>query len=568
MFLATTALDEFWGKDETILFAGEWCKLYDKKNIYENLDSLTFQYQWDGLSDMDLAIKEIDLTYQKIVDSLTIVLNEYLGINQDVRYYSIILGGWLIRFIHTNFDKFLLINHIVNTYGDKLNTLILDESDYIIPLDEQDYVELVSDDYYNFQEYSKIIKFLNIKFQYRNSVKNYDQKTLFKSRKNLKKDIFFNCLNLFKNKDICISSPYFSEKKSYFKLCSKSKNIVFNDFEYDMDVEIEIDKQFRENSLTMEGSSEFEKYLSKNILQFIPALFLEGHLKLQQNIKDKNISKSKIYYNANAIQTNTVYKFFLASIHSDIKIITHQHGGGYGVDFECCDEKYERCISDIFFTFGWSDGKLTSYLPVEKLNVKPHINKEKYILLVLTSATRYIRRLYYMPKSTQIINATVESTVTFLNMVNSNSMRVRFYPVDQGWNVKKRIYDKTDKFQESQNNFSNEFKSASLVILEHIGTTFYEAIAANKPVIVYINRDMYKFRKTADDYFDQLYKVGILHFSEKECARFYLEIENNIDNWWLSESVQLVRKEFAYNFARSSKNWTTEFVETLNNVVH
>ena len=32
--LVTTAIEEIWGKDEEILFLGEWCKKYNRKKIW------------------------------------------------------------------------------------------------------------------------------------------------------------------------------------------------------------------------------------------------------------------------------------------------------------------------------------------------------------------------------------------------------------------------------------------------------------------------------------------------------------------------------------------------------
>lgn len=38
MFLATTALSEFWDKDQEILFLGSWCLRYDRRSEWGNLN--------------------------------------------------------------------------------------------------------------------------------------------------------------------------------------------------------------------------------------------------------------------------------------------------------------------------------------------------------------------------------------------------------------------------------------------------------------------------------------------------------------------------------------------------
>jgi putative transferase (TIGR04331 family) len=47
MFLITTADQRFWKKDEEILFLGEWCKIYDQRHIWSELNYKVLPYHWD-----------------------------------------------------------------------------------------------------------------------------------------------------------------------------------------------------------------------------------------------------------------------------------------------------------------------------------------------------------------------------------------------------------------------------------------------------------------------------------------------------------------------------------------
>ena len=44
MFLVTTADQRFWKTDEKILFLGEWCKIYNQRHIWSNLDYEVLPY--------------------------------------------------------------------------------------------------------------------------------------------------------------------------------------------------------------------------------------------------------------------------------------------------------------------------------------------------------------------------------------------------------------------------------------------------------------------------------------------------------------------------------------------
>lgn len=45
--LATTPFQETWGKEEEILFLGEWCRTYHSRNIWGNRNHQTVRYHCD-----------------------------------------------------------------------------------------------------------------------------------------------------------------------------------------------------------------------------------------------------------------------------------------------------------------------------------------------------------------------------------------------------------------------------------------------------------------------------------------------------------------------------------------
>lgn len=571
MFLATTSLDEFWDTSEKILFAGEWCKLYDNRQRNDSLDSETFPYQWDPsspLSDREDAIRTIHTTYNKTLESLTTLLNVYLGIEESTRYYGTILGLWLMRFIHSSVDKFFLFEQIIKKYDHKnIRTIVLSEKQFFVP--SHDFKPWNSSwDYSHLMEFSRLAKFFKLTHTEKNAKNPPHQESIFISKKSLKVGLLHSFLNLFQTPEICITGPYLRHWTSYLKLWRKSRRLLFNDFNYDLHIKIQMDSNFRKQYLLNDAHTPFEHYISKNILSFIPLIFIEGHNNMRAAIEDLNIKKSDIYYNAIGIQDNIIYKFFIASeLRYGKKLLTHQHGAGYGVDIESCDEIYERSISDLFLTFGWEDGLGSKYLPVEKLNSGKHNPKAPNVLLVLTGTPRYIHRLFDLPKSIAYINWTVDMVAIFLNLLGDTSINLRFYPVDFGWSVKQRMCEKTTYFTESTEPFLDAFNKAKLVILEHLGTTLYTAIASNKPVIAFVSRETYLHRESAQPLFDQLHAVGILHYSPDAAAIHYTHIKDNIDRWWLSTEVQKARNEFARHLARPSQNWAQEFTERLEGIL-
>ena len=52
MFLATTALDKYWDKDQKILFLGNWC--ITKDSSISNTDYEILPYHWKDLNKAEL----------------------------------------------------------------------------------------------------------------------------------------------------------------------------------------------------------------------------------------------------------------------------------------------------------------------------------------------------------------------------------------------------------------------------------------------------------------------------------------------------------------------------------
>src|SRR3989304_6799115 len=167
MFLVTTALEDFWDKSQKILFLGEWCKLYKRKEEWEKLDYKMLPYHWDDRSAFYrdyLYMKEV---YEKYIRCLSYKLNEGHNVDFSLNYWRIIIGPWLYYFIQIFYDRYLsiktaadsaLVDNAWITRTDKVN---------FIPNDFPEFGGLFINDSYNHYIYSYLIETLgNIHFEF------------------------------------------------------------------------------------------------------------------------------------------------------------------------------------------------------------------------------------------------------------------------------------------------------------------------------------------------------------------------------------------------------------------
>jgi putative transferase (TIGR04331 family) len=80
------------------------------------------------------------------------------------------------------------------------------------------------------------------------------------------------------------------------------------------------------------------------------------------------------------------------------------------------------------------------------------------------------------------------------------------------------------------------------VVCNHFSTTFIECISNDIPTIIYVNEKEWELSPQYQYIFDLLVNVGILHYSNVDCANFINQKYKHIEDWWASSRVQEVRK--------------------------
>ena len=115
MFLATTANQLYWKKDEKILFLGEWCKLYDQKHVWQKLDHETLPYHWEDREKLHRDYLYCESVYEKILEQLSGQLNQIHGVDHSSRYWRIVIGHWLFFFVSTIYDRYLSVKAAIDS---------------------------------------------------------------------------------------------------------------------------------------------------------------------------------------------------------------------------------------------------------------------------------------------------------------------------------------------------------------------------------------------------------------------------------------------------------------------
>ena len=94
---------------------------------------------------------------------------------------------------------------------------------------------------------------------------------------------------------------------------------------------------------------------------------------------------------------------------------------------------------------------------------------------------------------------------------------------------------------------------AKVVILDYYGTTLYEAMSMNVPVLLCYLEYVPFFDEVASEVFEEFKSLNIVHASPEKLAKFLHEIyPTNIYSWWNSTEIQKVRKNFLKLYANNN----------------
>src|SRR5213593_2246507 len=100
MFLATTALSEFWDKRQPLLFLGSWCLRYDRRADWEGLRYKMLPSPWNDRKRFHEAAKYLDGVGERFLGHLVEYLNAAHRVSHGSRYWRVLIGPWLTYCLH------------------------------------------------------------------------------------------------------------------------------------------------------------------------------------------------------------------------------------------------------------------------------------------------------------------------------------------------------------------------------------------------------------------------------------------------------------------------------------
>jgi putative transferase (TIGR04331 family) len=581
-FLATTALEEFWDTSKPLLFLGEWCRRYNRKSFWEPLRGEVLVNPWHDMQQLYKAYHYVADVYERLLPVLGEALNSTHKVNHSKRYWRIILGPWLLFYIPVIYDRYMCLRTALDDYPVVTST-VLAEAAWVTPCDTLEFVQLIKEDPYNLQLYSRILKLLGYDFPQKTfsvAATSFplSERNLPWGKNRLRKFLVTKLAVLSQgcraNHAIIFRDSYFSRRVE-LQLIIKTFGRIWPVLE-----ELTQTPRLKPNTPArmslqnvLPAENDFERLLNQMLPLDFPQSFMEGFDGLQNEAERIYPSIPKAIFSSGAWYFDEAFKQWAAvSTENGTQLLGAQHGGNYGGLAHHAHEDHELTITDRYFSGGWerSDrgAKVTPWF-VTKLAGRKHLHADSQkagILFVATADPRYLLQIPHTPGR---FNRYLLWQSRFLASIKArllSKIRVRFFAEDFGWDIAQRWRTSYPEIRVEtwDTPFTRSLENCRLYVGDHIGTTFQEALSADKPTILFWDPAINELRPEAQPYYDRLRAAGILYDTPEAAADGVNLVYDNVVAWWNDPARQEARRIFCHRFARTSSNavneWAEEFI--------
>lgn len=571
------------------MFLGPWCLSYAKKAEWSKLDFQVLENPWNDRKKLYEAFYYTDTIYEQLLKNLTEYLNTFHNTSHSKRYWRILIGPWLLRYVCIVYDRYFHLQSAFKTH-DSLKTWCLSSDCFITPQNINHFRDLYRDDFYNLQLYSQILGFMGHNFpsfrpdQSIPSKKNNTtgHKVSLKIKEFAKshiKNTYGAIINrIAKRKKIILCDLYITKRDiSRIMYISRFKAWPFEkQWEHNWPNLKYLDHKAREGLKALPANDDFSKMLVQSLPINLPKLYLEGyHISRQQVLQGWKEFPETIMSSIGWF-FNEYFKFFAAeACEKGTRLLAYQHGGGYGSG-KIPIEKQEIKISDVFYSWGWTskenlnkakplpNPRLSHQLPKDALS---NLNRHKTILFVGTSYPRYTIYLSSAPVNSQFNDYLCmrEEFARSLPAEYRSFLLFRLYPYDFGHFESDRLKEEFPnlRFDNHRLSFAKQLLKTRIAIIDHPMSSYLEALSYNFPCLLFWNPDYWEVREEAVPFFDRLRKAGILFDTAESAAAKLAEVYDEPLHWWLSKEVQSARIEFVKRYALGSKNWIKTWIYEL-----
>jgi putative transferase (TIGR04331 family) len=578
-YLITTADEHTWKFDRPVIFLGEWCRVFNRKHVWQDMDAIVHPPYGLGASKKDADYVEARTLEDMLFPLLCNTLNEHHGVQHNERFWQIVLGHWLRRYVDAMLNRFKTLEQCLQVHEISGYTAYANNQYHLATLDSHSAIWALNDDRWNNELTVRMLDLLGVK----NipieliggcSLSGFRVKVL-STTPTLKKRVI-KCVSkligklarlLVRNNDAFIVNSYLPKIEEIKLQLALGQCPQLRDSSK-FDTLDKPDRRLRKElakRLISKSDNNLEYVVRVMVFELLPVCYLEGFLSLNVLVKRQPWPQSpKFIFTSNNFDTDEVFKLWAATkAELGSKYLIGQHGNNYGTHRFMCPT-LEELSADKFLTWGWTDG-LSQHVPAFLFKSAGRKTKNYNplggLLLVELHADQ---RLSTWDGTFEFANYFMEQQdfVNKLAFKPKQNLIIRLHGAYRylSWNEEARWqkFDSEPKINTGNTSIIKLISQSRLVVHSYDSTGILETLSQNIPTLAFWQNGFEHLRESAKPDYQLLVDAGIVHFTATSASQKVNEIWDDVDGWWAQSNVQDARKRFCNQYARVCKNPVSE----------
>lgn len=331
----------------------------------------------------------------------------------------------------------------------------------------------------------------------------------------------------------------------------------------------------------LEYNSKAKAYFDDKFIEIFDLLVERTHpysfekfKKLVNNARaESSYGKGKIRFDKTAVYDEKKAFKHALSIENGEKLAFVQHGSHYETYVHSLSADSYEYLGDFFIKWGKAlpqKGKFCKsfYMPSPKISrvIDKHRFSSDRIIFVSSSWKSLLDGIAWVDPVWMF--SYLKEKVNLIKSLNSTYLGNFLFRPWLHWHYE--TFNEVDFIKKViptlkllEGSLSKEILSCKLLILDHYGTTLYEAMVSNVPTMFYFGYPEKTFTEEAQHVFRSLRDAGILHDNSTSVATAVINIGHEIESWWRDQERQSARQKFLEAFACPDANWNLKWMKLL-----
>lgn len=568
-FLITSADERTWKFDRPVLFLGEWCRLYDRRHVWQHMDGEVAEpYGLEpGQKERDVAY--VQSLFVQLLEEMADALNAVHNTNHSVRYWHIVLGHWLQRYVAVLYNRYITLEQALKNHNVS-GTVFFNSGNYsLATTDTVAFVKACCDDVWSNVLYEKILRFLGwenigieaIPLQGLTGFAQQQGKPQNQSAKRFVRHAINEVLKKLsrKNDAFIINSFLPIKEEAKLQLSLGQCPQIWQSPKLKCGAR---DTEKRQRfAVELESHTGFERFVRACLGEMIPVCYLEGYGQLMEQVQGLPWpQKPKFIFTSNNFDSDEIFKVWAGlKAEQGVPYFTGQHGNNYGTLFRSTNWP-ELVTCDRFFTWGWSNGdtktvpafifKTVGYQPQRRNPDGGLLLVEHCVPLRIVTYDNYFEHENFQEEQFRFVKALPEAIQQQL------TVRPHIYFLSRLWSDYQRWHDRSPdtSVENGSANIADLISQSRLVVFSYDSTGILENLALNIPTICFWQGGLDHLLPSAKPYYELLRGAGILADSPEQAAEQIAMHWDNVGAWWESGRVQDARQAFCDQYAKVEKN--------------